>query len=496
MIRFLKFSLFFSFLLSIISAKGQTDTIPRFFTLEQVIELAKEQSPQAIMARHTFRSSFWSYRSYRANYLPSLTLNGLPFEFNRSYEVITTDQGEDIVVERQSNSISGALEISQRIAPTGGELFINSSLERVEQLGDTTTRSFLIAPVNIGYRQPLVTFNSYKWERKIEPLKYKEAERSYLTTLERISGTAVNNFFDLALAQINKGINETNFHNNDTLYKIAQGRYNMGTIAKDELLQMELSYLTSRKQFNESDLNLRIARFQLKSFLGITEDKPIQLIIPNEIPELKIDVDTALQYAHKNHPDMISLERQEIEANRDVAQARAENLFNANLYASFGLNKYADNLNNTFSDLDNSQIMRVGVTIPILDWGVGKGKYEMAKSQRELMITNIDQQRVDFDQQVFLQVMRFNMQDEQLLIAAKSDTIAQIRYNITKQRFKVGKVDILDLNVALSEKDVARRAYISALLGYFQNYYAIRQYTLYDFENKKELKADFDSIVE
>lgn len=494
MIRFFKFLVVIPFCLTITSkVNAQTD---RVLNLDEVIQMAKTNSPRAIMARHTFRSSYWSYRSFKANYLPSLNLQSTPFDMNRSYQSITLDDGTDNFVERSSYSNSGSLELSQRIAPTGGDLFVNSSLERVELLTGDKSTTYLIAPVRVGYRQPLVTFNPYRWDRQIEPLKYKEAERNLLTTLEDISRTAVSYFFELALAQINKEISESNFYNNDTLYKISQGRYNMGTIAKDELLQMELSFLTSRKAFNEADLNLRIAGFRLKSFLGITTDATIRLIVPKEIPNSKINVDTALSRAQANNPRMISMDRRRIEANRDVAQARAENLFNANLTATVGLNKYSKNLSNPVSDLENSQMVSVGISIPILDWGVGRGKYEMAKSQRELSLITIDQELVDFEQEVFLEVARFNMQDEQLLIAAKSDTIAQIRYEITKQRFKVGKVSILDLNTALSEKDVARRDYMSALRDFWSNYYRIRGYTLYDFIKNEPISVDFKMLIE
>lgn len=481
-----------SFLLSH-RAFGQEEKV---LSLDDVLELSVNNSPQAIMARHTFRSSYWSYRSFKANYMPSLTLNSTPLDMNRSYQSITLDDGSDGFVERSSFSTSGNFEISQRIAPTGGDLFVNSSLERVRLLTGDQTTTYLIAPVRLGYRQPLVTFNAYRWERKIEPLRYQEAERNLLSTMEEISRTAVSYFFDLALAQINKEISETNFYNNDTLYKISQGRYNMGTIAKDELLQMELSFLTSRKSFNEADLNLRIASFRLKSYLGMMDNASIRLIIPKDIPDVKINVDTALSYAQKYNPKIISMERRRIQSERDVAQARAENLFNADLTATIGLNKYEKNLDNMLGDLENSQMVSVGISIPILDWGVGKGRYEMAKSQRELSLITIEQEQVDFEQEVFLEVARFNMHDEQLLIAAKSDTIAQIRYEITKQRFKVGKVSILDLNTALSEKDFAQRDYIAALRDFWNNYYKIRSYTLYDFFNEKRLKADFNALIE
>jgi outer membrane protein TolC len=92
--------------------------------------------------------------------------------------------------------------------------------------------------------------------------------------------------------------------------------------------------------------------------------------------------------------------------------------------------------------------------------------------------------------------MQFNLQDDQLLIAAKRDTIAQKRYDMTKQRFLIGKVDVLDLNVALSEKDDAKANYIAALRMYWSNYYTLRKVTLYDFVQESPLDADFDELIE
>ncbi len=43
-------------------------------SLKQVIEMARMESPDAQTARHSFRSAYWNYKYYRANYLPSLSL--------------------------------------------------------------------------------------------------------------------------------------------------------------------------------------------------------------------------------------------------------------------------------------------------------------------------------------------------------------------------------------------------------------------------------------
>lgn len=38
-------------------------------SLQQAIEIAQENSPEAQAARHTYRAAYWNYRFFRANYL-------------------------------------------------------------------------------------------------------------------------------------------------------------------------------------------------------------------------------------------------------------------------------------------------------------------------------------------------------------------------------------------------------------------------------------------
>ena len=46
--------------------------------------------------------------------------------------------------------------------------------------------------------------------------------------------------------------------------RIAQGRYDLGTIAEDELLQMQLSWLNTETARKEAEMNLRDREIRLK----------------------------------------------------------------------------------------------------------------------------------------------------------------------------------------------------------------------------------------
>ena len=466
-------------------------------TLSEILELARDQSPDAIMAKHRFRANYWQFRTYVAKYRPSLTLSGTIPEYNRLFEKkFDSSTGLDTYVETNTNTSSLNLSLSQNIGLTGGSIFMQSGLTRFDVLGDDGSTQYISTPVSIGFMQPLSGYNNFKWEKKIEPLKYEEAKKNFLNRIEDVYLKGVNLFFDLAVAQQDLEISEVNYSNSDTLFRIAQGRYQIGTIAEDELLQMELRFLNAGNDLRKAGIDLQVKEFQMRSFLGFNDNIKIELLIPNEIPELEVDVQKAISQANENNPELLSLERQLFEAAMNVAEAKSEKGLNADLFATYGLTQRADDFSNAYIDPRSQQRVRIGLELPIVDWGLGKGRYKMAQSNQEVVKTTVQQARVDFEQNIFLSIAQFNLQDDQLFSAAKADTIGRKRYEVAKQRFLIGKIDVLDLNVADSEKDVAKRGYLSALRNYWTYFYTVRRLTLYDFENDLPLSTDFTKLID
>lgn len=467
----------------------------RKMTLQDVVRTARESSPDAFIARHRFKASYWQYRTFQAELMPSLVLDASLPDFNRSIEKYPTGNGEYSFVKSTTAYSSANLRVNKNMWLTGGNMFLYTDLARLDIFNNGDSFSYLSSPVGIGISIPVFGFNKYKWDRKIEPLKYLQAKNYYVESLEDISLKAVNYFFDLALAQQNVKIAEVNYANNDTLYKISIGRYNLGKIAQNELLQMELELLNSDAELNNARLELQIQKINLKTFLGITDREDIEIILPTGAVDFKIDTDKALAFSRQNSSDMIDYKTQLIEAKRDVARAKSESFFNASISASYGLTQSAVNLAGVYQDPQDKQSFLVGLQVPIIDWGSGRGKFRMAKSFEEVTKITVSQSVFKFEQGVFLQVAQFNMQAGQLRIAAKADTVADMRYEISKQRFYIGKIDITDLNLALKEKDTSKRNYISQLKNYWTYYYSIRRLTLFDFEHNSPLTVDFNELV-
>ena len=468
----------------------------RKLNLNDVIKLSETQSPNALMAIHRFRASYWQYRTYEAQYRPSLTLSGTTPDYTTAYTRVWNSVINDWqYISTNVLQTIGSLSLTQNIGFTGGTVSLQSDLTLENNFEDNSNR-YITAPISIRFVQPLFRYNSLKWERKIEPLRYEAAKKTYLSSIEQVHAQSVQLFFSLALAQINVQIAEMNFHNADTLWRMSQGRYNLGTIAEDEMLEMQLSWLNTGIARKEAEMNLRDREIRLRSFLGFNEQVRLELIIPNEIPDLHVDPQEVLELAHANNPELLEQQLTLLNAQSNLAQAKADKGLNANLTASFGLRDQDPVFRYAYSESNQQQTVRIGITLPILDWGLGRGRYQMAKSSLELAQVTSEQNRRDFDQNLILDAEQFNLQAEQVATAAKSDTVAQKMFEVAYQRFMIGKISVLELNNADTKKDQNRRAYVQALQTYWNYYYNIRSLALFDFVNRKQLGTDYDVLLD
>ncbi|WP_372934446.1 TolC family protein [Mariniphaga sediminis] len=481
------FSLFFS------SVTGQEK---KYLSLQKVIDLASVQSLDAFRNENMYLSSYWEFRYFKADRLPSLTLEASPFDYNRSMQkVYNYDENRDEYKLREDLSSAATLLLNQNVGLTGGQIFARSELNMTQKLGADKISSWSSTPFSIGYIQSLTGYNSLKWTAKIEPLKFEEAKKNFIQSREELAIKASRLFFDLVDAEIEVKIAETNLANADTLFKIGKGRYQVGTVTQDELLNLELNFMNSTLALTQSSLALERALAELNSFLGFSKETKIECIVPNDLPDLNVKVGEAVDMALVNNPEMLNQQRRLLEEDRKVNQAKSENGVSGDLFALYGLNQNANDFNKVYQNPLDRQRLRVGVDIPILDWGRRKGKLAMAKSNREVVRISVNQEKMDFEQNVIMNVMEFNLQGNQVRNAAKADTIAQLGYNVTQQRFLIGKVDVTKLNLARNDQDQARRAYIRALRSFWDYYFTIRRLTLHDFENNVSLSEDFDRIV-
>ncbi|MDH6358414.1 TolC family protein [Parabacteroides sp. PF5-9] len=463
-------------------------------TLKEAIVLAQLQSVDAAVALNELKTAYWEYRTHRADQLPEISFTGTLPAYYQQYNKRQNDDGSFSYVRNNSLDLSGELSVLQNIPLTGGQISLNTSLDFTRQLGHGAYNEYMSIPIGLTLRQPIFGVNNQKWKRRIEPVRYQEAKATYIENVEEITMSTINHFFNLLLARENLSTAQQNLENAEKLYDIAVAKRKIGQISESEQMRLKQSALQAKGKLTEAESELNTQMFRLRSFLGLSEQDMIELVIPESAPDVRMNYQAVLEKAQENNSFSKNILRRQLEADYEVAKAKG-NRRSINLFASFGYTGTDSVLRGAYDPLKDNQIVEVGVTIPLLDWGKRKGKVKVAESNREVVLSKTRQEQMNFNQDIFLLVEKFNNQASQLVIASEVDELAEKRYKTSIETFLIGKIDILDLNDAQNSKDNARQKHIQELAYYWFYYYNIRSITLYDFLNDSTLDADFEEIV-
>jgi outer membrane protein TolC len=463
-------------------------------TINEALDLARRQSPDVIAARHSFHAAYWNYRYFRANYLPSVSFSATP-NFDHRINVITMPDGTSQFMQQNQLIIDGSISMSQNISLTGGTIALSTGINRLDLFGSVNSHMYRTSPVSISYQQSLNGYNSLKWDKKIEPLRYEVAKKNYVMTLERVSANVISLFFSLALAQTNLDMAKTNYQSADTLFAFAIGRYRIGRITESEMLQLEVKRLNEETNLLNAQVALEDNMQSFRIYLGIKDTVPIAVNAGTAIPDVRIDPYKALNLAIENNPTILDMKRRELESASNVAYYKANAGIQVDLYATLGLSKTSPELKTAYKDPINQQYAQVGIRVPILDWGRSKGRLKVAESSQRLTEVQLEQERIAFEQDVLRLVRQFNLQTNQIRVAEKTDYTANKRNDVAQRLYVLGRSTILDLNSAITEKDAAKRNYINTLYNFWSYYYNIRRLTLYDFEKNMMLSEDYESLL-
>ena len=343
---------------------------PSFLSLSDVIRIAQEQSIDVMVVQNEFLSGYWSYRAYKASRLPSLNFQSSLGNLNRSLVALQDYNTGNISYRKNFNMInSGSLSIDQNISATGGTLSLSSSISRLDQYYPNREVTYYSQPLTISYLQPLWSFNSFKWDRKLEPEKYEQAKRSYLENMEAITLKAVTYYFDMALEQLNLDIARNNYRNTKTMYEIARQRFELGSVKQDELMQLELAVLNDSLAINTSLLQLRIQQNKLRSFLGFTDRTDLRLVLPDDIPDMEMNFEQVYQLALTNSTFSISQKISALEADMGIAKAKGDRGISVQLSTQFGLSQSAEKIRAAYMNLLDREVIGLSLRVPIMDWG-------------------------------------------------------------------------------------------------------------------------------
>ncbi|WP_370862982.1 TolC family protein [uncultured Duncaniella sp.] len=465
----------------------------RAITLDEAIILARTGSVDAAVALNQLKTAYWEYRTFRADLLPEVNLDATLPSYRKSYNAYQQSDGSYTFVRNNYLQLNGELSVSQNIWLTGGKLSLNTSLDFMRQLSSPRSSRYMSIPIALTLSQPVFGTNHVRWNRRIAPVRYAEARARFISETEQVAMTAITHYFNLLMAREQVKIAEQNLANSEKLYEVAIAKRGMGKISENDLLQLELNVLDARSDLTSKSSDMKNCMFRLRSFLGLSDDVEIEPVVPGDIPGGKVIYADILDRALVNNAFSRNIRRRQLEADYEVAKARG-NMREITLYAQIGFTGTSDALQGAYNPLKDNQVVQLGLKVPLLDWGKRRGKVKLAQSNRDVVESRLRQERLDFSQDIFVLVERFNNQREQVAIAAKADEIAARRYFTNVETFMIGKLSTLDLNDSQIKTDEARRHYINQLFQYWYYYYQLRSITLTDPGTGRLITVDMDKL--
>jgi len=463
--------------------------------LQSTVRLANDSSLSAFRAKNMYMASYWEYRSFKAARLPSLTLHMTPLRYNRDF-TRRYDSQQDVDVYRQQQSLYtyGNVAAQQNFDLTGGTFFIDTELGYFRNFGDQEQSQYNSVPIRIGYRQDLLGYNRFKWEKKIEPLKFERAKKELISELEQTAENASVYFFELAMAQAEYELAKENVTNTQKLYGIGEEKHKIASIGRADLLTLKLDRVNARNSFQNAEIRLNRAMFALAAYLNLDKNTKIKLELPDYPEDMTVLVGDALMYAKENNPQYLESEQRILESKQVLDKSRKESLFNASLSASVGFNQVAETFRDVYRSPLQQDIVGLTVSIPLIDWGVRKGRYNMAKNNLNIVELSAQQDELRMEEDVIMTVGDFMVQQQMISSAKEAMELANMAYEQTQERFIIGKADINSLTLSTNRRQDAQRNYVGSLRNYWQSYFKIRKLTLFDFEKGEPIDITFDNL--
>jgi outer membrane protein TolC len=458
-------------------------------TLTEAIALAQQRGHQARAARATREAARYRHRAYRSGLLPQLFLGGTVPSYNKSIIPVLQDDGSTVFVPQQLTDASLTLTMSQKLPVTGGDLFVSSSLARLSVSGPAAAERWSSTPVSVGLRQDLFRPNTAAWNGREDAVRAELDERAYLEAMEDVALETTNAFYDLYAARVGLANAVTNAAVNDTLYRLNTGRFEVGKIGENDLLQSELVLLRSRSALESARLEHERATDALRLTLDLPPETPVDVTVTGEVPEFEADTARAVAEALRNRAAVSAVALDDVQARRGVAEARLRTGAGATVQASYGFNATGPEANLAYQNLLEARRFTLSVQVPIWQWGAHSEGVHAAQADRDRVASLSEATMRQVAHDARFAALEFAQARRNFLLVAKADSVAAKRFEVAYNRYVIGRITIDNLYIAQAEKDQALLQYVQALRGYWGAHYRLRRATLFDFAAARAIRG-------
>ncbi|MGB9742355.1 MAG: TolC family protein [candidate division WOR-3 bacterium] len=316
--------------------------------------------------------------------------------------------------------------------------------------------------VRASVQQTLFTWGKLINAYRIAGLSLEIQQAAYEQAKQQLKNQTIEAFYQALLAEKSRELLAESYDQLARHVARAEKLYNEGLATRLDLMRARLSLTNLANQMNQVENGARLARSALCNLIGVNLETPLSLKTELTPESLAIDLNTAIDSALRNRPELIQLRQALRIADLGVRIARTANLPTLFAAANYDYKKPVGFRNEWGRDWNAT----IGISLPLFTGLTNLHKLKQAQSrfrQSWLMVQQLEQAirlEVEATRAAALQEWRnIAYQQENL-------TLAQEAFKLAEQRYENGllsNLEFLDIQLQLTQ---TRVAHLTALANY------------------------------
>lgn len=449
-------------------------------TLNEAVNIYALQAPSVKVLRLRLLNSHLEFENYKKEFLPAISFNLNPINFNRSFRLLQDPiTGDYSYVNDYSSSSSTDISISQKIGPTGGYLSFSSSLSYLREFS-SYRNTFNSSPLYVSYSQPFLReYKLYKYNKAIIHLKHNISIKDFCKSMSQEQEKVLSLYLNAFLSKLQYDVTKQNLLTGDTLLRFAKKKLENGIITRYEYNQIELHLLQTEQKVTNQDRIYNDNIVNLCTELGVSN---IEIEQPEgkDLP-LHIDYSNVLTLVYMNNPHYLSTELQRKQAEYNRQKMLNDLKFNGKISLSYGLNQYGSTLKEVYSHPVQRQSVSITFSFPVFQWGINRNKRKIADNEFLASIVDIERDEKEFENSIRRQVEGYNSTYKSFFISRKAFELSNEQYRQAVMKFGAGKISVYEVTQVFESLQAALINYSSTMRDLYREYFDIRHLTLYDF---------------
>ncbi|UCC45347.1 MAG: TolC family protein [Candidatus Zixiibacteriota bacterium] len=451
-------------------------------TLERALEIASSNSPTMRQATYNLEASEHSLKAQQAGLKLQFNLDLTPIRLARGQ--VWSDRFSEWFANDLKNS-SARFSMSQPIKWVDGTLSFTKTLDWRESssLGISTTT--YQQSLSLAYNQPLFTYNRTSMQLRELELELENAQLNHAIQKLRIELDVTESFLNLYHQHQRVQIERESYGNASESYDIINNKVSAGIVAREELLQADITRATSRSSLQNAEIGYENARDNFRILIGLDLAEEFEVVADIEKSIVQVNLVDAVNHGLQNRMELRQADIEIQNALFNLTRAGAENEFKASVDLSYGLSGTGSTLSEAYRKPPQDRSVAVSVQIPLFDWGQKEHRMAASQSQVDSRRLSAEEQRRQIVAQINQTYRRLQNQQTQIEIAEKNVENARLTYEINLERYRNGELSSKDIAFYQNQLSDARLQEVRALIDYKIALLDLKIRSLWDFENNR-----------